>query len=194
MRQTPSHPPGTRGSHRGTAAFRLSAAAFVVGMAAAALPVVPALAASAASDPSATGTTTANVDVSSGIALTDLTPSFTLAGLPGDTATEDGAVTMNVMTNNATGYNVTVQAAGPNLAGNDGDNIPVTDLQVDNGYSGGTPGWVPLSSTTAVQVFSQSTPSSNSGDTVVNDYRITIPTVPDGTYSGTLDYVASTNP
>jgi hypothetical protein len=193
MRQTPSHPPDTRGSHRGTAAFRLSAAALVVGMAAAALPVVPALAASAASDPSATGTTTANVDVSSGIALTDLTPSFTLAGLPGDTATEDGAVTMNVMTNNATGYNVTVQAAGPDIADN-ANNIPVTDLQVDNGYSGGTPGWVPLSSTTAVQVFSQSTPSSDDGDTIVNDYRITIPTVPDGDYSGTLDYVASTNP
>jgi hypothetical protein len=192
MRQTPSRPPDTRGTHRGTAAFRLGAAILVVG-AAAAFPAVPALAASAASDPSATGTTTANVDVSSGIALTDLTPSFTLAGLPGDTATEDGAVTMNVMTNNATGYNVTVQAAGPDISDN-ANNIPVTDLQVDNGYSGGTPGWVPLSSTTAVTVFSQSTPSSDDGDTIVNDYRITIPTVPDGDYSGTLDYVASTNP
>jgi hypothetical protein len=169
--------------------MRLGAAALAVGIATA-LPAVPAL---AAPNPSSIGTTTANVDVSSGIALTNLTPSFTLAGLPGDTPTDDGAVTMNVMTNNATGYNVTVQAADPNLSDNS-VNIPVTDLQVDDSYSGGTPGWVPLSSTTAVQVFRQSTPSSDSGDTITNDYRITIPTVPDGTYSGTLDYVASTNP
>jgi hypothetical protein len=170
--------------------LRLGAAALAVGIATA-LPAVPAL---AAPTQSSTGTTTANVDVSSVIALTNLTPSFTLAGLPGDTPIDNGAVTMNVMTNNATGYNVTVQAAGPDLSGAGGINIPVTDLQVNDGYSGGTAGWVPLSSTTAVQVFSQSTPSSNSGDTIVNDYRITIPTVPDGTYSGTLDYVASINP
>jgi hypothetical protein len=193
MRQTPSHPPDTRGSHRGTAAFRLGAAAFCVGMAIA-FQAVPALAAPAASDPSDSGTTTANVDVSSGIALTSLTPSFTLAGLPGDTPTDDGAVTMNVISNNATGYNVTVLAAGPNLEDVNGDDIPVTDLQVNDGYSGGTTGWLPLSSTTAVQVFTQSTPSGDSGDTVTNDYRLTIPTVPDGDYSGTLDYVASTNP
>lgn len=169
--------------------MRLGAATLAVGVATA-FTAVPAL---AAGDPSATGTTTANVNVSSGIALTDLTPSFTLAGLPGDTPTDFGAVTMNVMTNNATGYNVTVKAAGPNLS--DGiDNIPVTDLQVNNSESGGTPGFVPLSSTTAVQVFTQPTQSSGIGDTITNDYRITIPTVPDGTYSGTLDYVASTNP
>lgn len=170
--------------------MRLGAVALAVGMATASS-AVPAL---AAADPSSSGTTTANVNVISGIALTDLTPSFTLSGLPGDTPTNNGAVTMNVMTNNATGYNVTVQAAGPNLAGPGGNNIPVTDLQVNNGYSGGTPGWLALSSTTAVQVFSQSTASSGTGDTIVNDYRITIPSVPDGTYSGTLDYVASTNP
>jgi hypothetical protein len=182
-----------RGRHRRIAALRLGAVTIGVAMATA-FAAVPALAAPAASDPSSSGTTTANVDVSSGIALTGLTPSFTLAGLPGDTPTDSGAVTMNVMTGNATGYNVTVEAAGPNLSDTRGDNIPVTDLEVNNSYSGGTPGWVPLSSTTAVTVFSQSTPSSNSGDTVTNDYRITIPTVPEGTYSGTLDYVASTNP
>jgi large repetitive protein len=192
MRQTPSHPPDTPGTHRKTsAALRLGAAALAVGIATA-IPAVPAL---AAPNPSSTGTTTANVDVSSVIALTNLTPSFTLAGLPGDTATDDGAVTMNVMTDNATGYNVTVLAAGPNLEDTNGDDIPVADLEVNDSYSGGTAGWVPLSSTTAVQVFIQSTPSSGaSGDTVTNDYRITIPTVPDGSYSGTLDYVASINP
>lgn len=165
--------------------------AAVVAAAVIAFPATQALAAPVASVP---GTTSANVDVSTAIALTGLTPSFTLAGLPGDTPTVNGAVTMTVMSNNATGYNVTVQAAGPNLTDVAGDNIPVTDLQVNNGFAGGTSGWVPLSSTAAVQVFSQATPSGNSGDNIVNDYRLTIPTVPNGTYTGTLDYVASTNP
>ena len=173
--------------------MRLSAAALGIAMATA-FPVVPALAAPASGDPSSTGNTTANVNVNSGIALTNLTPSFTLSGLPGDTPTINGAVTMQVTTNNATGYNVTVQAASPNLSDAAGANIPVTDLQVNNGFSGGTAGWVPLSSTTPVQVFSQSTPSATTGDTVTNDYRITIPSVPAGAYSGTLNYVASTNP
>ena len=128
------------------------------------------------------------------IALTGLTPSFTLAGLPGDTPIDFGAVTMNVMTNNATGYNVTVQSLSPNLSNSGPNNIPVTDLQVDDGYSGGTAGWLPLSSTAPVQVFNQATPSSDTGDTITNDYRMTIPAVPAGTYSGTLNYVASTNP
>jgi hypothetical protein len=177
-----------RSGHRRTAGLGLASAALSVGLATAF--AVPALAAG----PTSSGTTTANVDVNAAIALTALTPSFTLTGVPGDTPVDNGAVTMNVLTNNGTGYNVTVQAANANLTATGGSTIPVTDLEVNDSFAGGTAGWLPLSSTTAVQVFSQATPSGNSGDTVTNDYRMTIPNVPNGAYSDTLDYVASTNP
>ena len=191
MPKTSAHQSGVPLRHRKAAALGVAALGVAVAVT---LPAAQALAAPAAAPVSASGTTQANVAVSATIALTDLTPSFTLSGLPGDTPTDDGAVTMNVMTNNATGYNVTVESLDPNLSNSGPNNIPVTDLQVDDGYSGGTAGWLPLSSTAPVQVFSQATPSSDTGDTIVNDYRMTIPSVPAGTYSGTLNYVASTNP
>jgi hypothetical protein len=191
MRKNRAHQSGVPLRHRKAAAFGIISLGVAVALT---FPATQALAAPAAAPVSDSGTTQANVDVSTTIALADLTPSFTLSGLPGDTPTEDGAVTMNVMTNNATGYNVTVESLSPNLSNSGPNNIPVTDLQVDDGFSGGTPGWLPLSNTAPVQVFSQATPSSNTGDTIVNDYRMTIPTVPAGTYSGTLSYVASTNP
>jgi large repetitive protein len=197
-------------------AWRLGAAATVGAVAMAVVPAAQALAATSpsaspsasqtasppvttkaapdAGDPSSSGSTTVNVAISQAIVLSGLTSSFTLSGLPGDTVTDDGAVTMNVQTNNATGYNVTVEAAGPNLTDTAGDTIPVSDLQVNDSFSGGTQGFVPISSTTPTQVFSQSTPSANDGDTVTNDYQITIPSVTSGIYTGTLDYVASTNP
>jgi hypothetical protein len=191
MRKTPAHQSGVPLRQRKAAAFGV---VFLGVAVAVTFPAAQALAAPTAAPVSASGTTQANVVVSTTIALTDLTPSFTLSGLPGDTPTDDGAVTMNVMTNNATGYNVTVRSLDPTLSNSGPNNIPVTDLQVDDGYSGGTAGWIPLSNTSPVQVFSQATPSSDTGDTIVNDYRMTIPTVPAGTYSGTLNYVASTNP
>lgn len=188
MPETPSHLPGTRGSRR-AAAWRLGAV--IVGAAVAtALAAGPAL----ADPPSSSGTTTANVDVSSMIALTGLTSSFTLSGIPGDTPADDGAVTMNVLTNNADGYNVTVEAASADLSDTAGNSIPVADLQVNNGFVGGTAGWLPLSNTATTTVFDQATPSADGGDTVTNDYQLTIPNVPNGTYSATLDYVATTNP
>jgi hypothetical protein len=191
MRKNPARQSGVPFRHRKAVAFGVISLGVAVAVT---FPAAQALAAPTAAPVSASETTQANVDVSTTIALTDLTPSFTLSGLPGDTPTDDGAVTMNVMTNNATGYNVTVQSLGPNLSNSGPNNIPIADLQVDDGYSGGTAGWVSLSSTAPVQVFSQATPSSNTGDTIVNDYRMTIPAVPAGTYSGTLNYVASTNP
>lgn len=153
--------------------------------------LVPATQALAASSP---GTTQANVDVSSAIALTSLTPSFTLTGLPGDTVTDDGAVTMTVLTNNSTGYNVTVESESSTLNGPGSNTIPIADLLVNDSFGGGTAGFTALSNTSPVTVFTQDSPSSNTGDTVTNDYRVTIPNVATGTYSATLDYVASTNP
>lgn len=181
-------------------AWRLGAAttagAIAVALAPAALALaVPTISAKlGASDPSSTQTTTANVSVGQAIVLSGLTPSFILSGLPGDTVTNFGAVSMNVLTNNATGYNVTVQAVGPNLTATGGGTIPVTDLLVNDSNVGGTAGFIPISSTTATQVYRQPGPTGDQGDTVTNDYRITIPTVATGVYSGTLNYVASTNP
>ena len=73
-----------------------------------------------------TGSTTGEVDVTTAIALTDLTTTVLLTGAPGDTVTTAPAtltggpggipttasdVAFDVMTNNATGYNVTVAPA-----------------------------------------------------------------------------------
>jgi large repetitive protein len=151
--------------------------------------------AAGAGDPSSSGTTQANVDVASVIALTSLTPSFDLTGLPGDTITGDDAVTMDVLTNNATGYNVTVESLDASLFGPAAATIPIADLTVDDdAAAGGTTGYLPLSDTAPVTVFTSPSPSSLTGDVVSNNYQITIPAVTTGTYSATLSYVASTNP
>lgn len=75
------------------------------------------------------GTTTANVVVGSTVTLSNLSPSFTLTGNPGDNPTS--TVTMTVTT-----------TAG--------------------------------------------------GDALSNDYTITVPFVPNDTYTGKIDYVATT--
>jgi large repetitive protein len=210
MRGMPSNDAAVRGAGRRPGrTWRLGAAVIVGAAAVALVPAALALAATSsrsapaaptaatkldAGDPSSTQTTTANVSVGQAIVLSGLTPSFVLSGLPGDTVTNFGAVSMNVLTNNATGYNVTVQAVGPNLTATGGGTIPVTDLLVNDSNVGGTAGFIPISSTTATQVFRQSGPTGDQGDIITNDYRITIPSVATGTYSGTLNYVASTNP
>jgi hypothetical protein len=63
------------------------------------------------------GSVEANVAVASAITLTDLTPAFTLSGIPGDTATTGAPVTMTVTTNNAAGYSVTVASTDLVLEG-----------------------------------------------------------------------------
>jgi len=40
----------------------------------------------------------------------------------------------------------------------------------------------------------QSGPSAPGGDPVSNDYEITVPTVQSGTYTGTLEYIATATP
>jgi large repetitive protein len=174
---------------------RLAAMAAGVAMAAV-LPAGQALAASAAPSANSPGTTTANVVVGGAILLSDLTPSFTLSGVPGDTPENDGAVTMRVFTNNASGYNVTVQAASANLVGTspNTDTIPVGDISVEETGSGA---YQALSSTAADVVYTQDTRSAAApGDLLSNDYEFNTP-IPDvitDTYSVTLDYIATTNP
>jgi len=139
----------------------------------------------------ASGTTTARVTVNSSITLSGLTSSFTLTGNTNSTVTSNGAVTMNVLTNNLTGYNVTVQAAAAVLSGTGGntDTIPIADLKVRE--TGGV-AFVPLSNVAPVVVHTQVIPSGPSGDNLGNDYQVAIPFVRSDTYSVTLNYVAST--
>lgn len=137
------------------------------------------------------GSTTANVTVLSSITLSGLTSSFTLTGNIGTTQTQNGAVTMNVLTNNLTGYNVTVQSASATLAGSGGnpDSIPIANLKVRE--TGGV-AFVAVSNLLPFVVHAQITPSAGAGDSVSNDYQVVIPNVRADTYSVTLNYVAST--
>jgi hypothetical protein len=98
-----------------------------------------------------------------------------------------------VTTNNFAGYSVTVEPASttldPAISGNT-DTIASTLLQVrgpaqTGAYTALTPG-------TPLEVARKTSASAEDGDTVNNDYRITIPFVRPDTYSGTLNYVAAT--
>lgn len=138
------------------------------------------------------GSTTANVAVASSITLSGLTSSFTLSGPPNTTQSANGAVTMKVTTNNNTGYTVTVQGASATMVGQaagNTDTIPISNLAV---RETGTTAWTALSSSSAATVHSQNGRSVSSGDTISNDYQITIPFVNSDTYSATLNYVAAT--
>lgn len=138
------------------------------------------------------GSTTANVSVNNVLSLTSLTSAFTLTGDPSATVTSNSAVSMKVTTNNAAGYSVTVQAAADQLSGtgSNTETIPLSALKVKGSGSGSTYG--ALSSTTPVQVHTQSTKSDADGDTITNGYQIAIPFVNADTYSVTLNYVATT--
>ena len=163
--------------------------ASMVGVAGFALGSIAVMAADAQASTSS-GSTIANVTVGSTIVLSNLTPSFTLTGNPGDTPSAH--VTMTVTTNNFAGYTVTVQAASATLAptiGGSNASIPIADLDVRE-TTVGTYG--PMSSLTPVQVHSQSVASASGGDTVSNDYQMTIPFVRADTYTVTLNYIATT--
>jgi len=165
----------------------------VIGAAAvAALAVAMGGTASAQPGQTDTGSTTANVEVESSIALTGLTEAFTLTGLPGATVVGLSAVTFNVETNNLGGYVVTVQGQGatltPALVANP-DSVPIGALSVRE--TGTTP-FTPLSSTATVPVHSQAVRSDEGGDDLANDYQVIVPFVNQDTYSTTLDYIATT--
>ncbi len=147
----------------------------------------------AAAIDSTTESTTANVGVTGAITLTALTDAFTLTGIPGATVTTGASpVTMTVTTNNDAGYQVTVEPEDPSLVGtivgND-DLIPTTLLKVRE--TGGST-FTALTPGTPLVVTTKTERSAEEGDTVSNDYQITIPFVQPDTYSGTLDYIAST--
>lgn len=167
-------------------------AGFGLAVAALATSVVAVSAGSASADPD--GGTIANAVVESGITLTDLTPAFTLTGIPGETvATGSTPVTYNVETNNAGGYTVTVQSATATMypAVANGDTIPIANLTVRETGGGA---YTPLTTIggTAVVVHDQDVRSGNGGDLLSTDFQMRMPTVAAGTYSATLNYLAAT--
>jgi hypothetical protein len=155
--------------------------------------------ASLTADPPASdsGTVTAIVDVTSAIILSNLTPSFTLTGVPGDQPVDLDAVTFDVFTNNITGYNVTVQPEDAVLAATNSintDSIPISDISVRDCC---TIDWTPLDASSPITVHNQSDRSAPlPGDELSNDYEFNtpIPDVQSDTYTDVIDYVATTNP
>ena len=138
--------------------------------------------------------TMANVGVGSLITLTGLTDSFALSGAPGETPTTGGTpVTMTVTTNNFAGYTVTVEPASTTLepaASGNPDTIGTGLLQVRGSVQAGF--YTALTPGTPLTVARKTSASGAGGDTVNNDYRITIPAVRPDAYSGPLNYVAAT--
>jgi uncharacterized repeat protein (TIGR01451 family) len=126
------------------------------------------------------------------IALAGLTPSFTLAGLPGAIVGSDGMVVMTVTTNSTAGYVVSVQAATPELTGttpgNTATTIPIDRLSV---RETGAAQFRPLSASIPLVVHQQNMPSAPGGDAISNDFQIQIPFISSDKYSAILDYVAS---
>lgn len=148
--------------------------------------------ASAAPGLKSSGMTTANVVVQSAIALTGLTDSFIITGVPGGTQELVGAATYRVATNNFAGYAVAVQAEAATLAPvrpTNTDSIPIANLKV---RETGTTAYTSVSNVTPVTVHTQGTRSAATGDALSTDYSVDIPFVNEDTYKVTLDYVATT--
>jgi hypothetical protein len=148
--------------------------------------------ASPAQADSASGDTQANVVVTGAITLTALTEAFTLSGTPGAVVEDVGAVTMRVTTNNFAGYAVTVAPLADSLTGEtagNNDTIPTDSLNVERT---GVGPYTPLAFGAPVEVARKTSASAAGGDPISNDYKITIPFVQPDTYTGTLEYVATT--
>jgi hypothetical protein len=170
---------------------RLMLRGVVFGAASAAAVAATAGFASAAPGDTATDSTDAHVAVNSSIALTALSDSFTLTGIPGATVAQNGAVTFTVETNNLAGYAVTVQSRTATMPGTGGnlDAIPIGALSV---RETGTTLFKAMSAASTAQVHTQPTRSAEGGDALSNDYQVVIPFVNTDTYTATLDYVATT--
>lgn len=134
-----------------------------------------------------------NVQVNTAIALTGLTPSFQLTGLPGATVTGAGVVDFNVLTNNFGGYAVTVQAAADRLAADTAGNLDFIPIGALSVRETGTTPFTPLSATAPVTVHSQTTRSAvtGAGDALENDYQVVIPIVNEDNYDVTINYIAT---
>jgi len=176
------------------------------------LPAGPALAAyqaKADTNPQVSTNTQISIVIGSAISLSAVTPSFSFNGTgtaplgPGDTpAPVIGAVTMNVYTDNTTGYNVTAEALSDLAAPSpDTETIPAIDLSVEDTDTANTlsdnSAYQPLGAAgTETPVYSQTGQSADGGDLLTENWEFNqpIPLVMSGTYSTTIDFLASNNP
>ncbi|GAA1785119.1 hypothetical protein GCM10009682_03970 [Luedemannella flava] len=134
---------------------------------------------------------TKTVAVASTITLTMVTDNFSLSGPPGSTPGLADAITMKVVTDSLTGYQVLVKGSAPQLlpvTGTNPDRIAISNLLVRDYQST----FRPLSDSVLVTVRRQTAPSAVGGDQFGNDYRATIPFVRPDQYQTTLEYVAGT--
>jgi hypothetical protein len=142
-----------------------------------------------AAAPSDDDTTVAHVQVSPAISITVDPADFYLSGAPGDVPTADVAVT--VATNNATGYSVSLDAPAQLTHTNGTDAIEINRLELRVGAVGT---FGPLAAGVQPQPVGTATgPTTETGTTATHTYRMTLPTVPSGEYTGTLTYTATAN-
>jgi hypothetical protein len=132
--------------------------------------------------------TTAHVTVNTTLSIDVDPPDFYLDGAPGDTDTD--AITVKVITNNVTGYTLNLSAPATLTHTSTADSIPITDLELDPG-TGLFQGLI--SGTQALPVGSATGPTPVTGTTKTHTYRMTIPPVPSGEYTGVLTYTATAN-
>jgi hypothetical protein len=125
------------------------------------------------------------------ITLTGLTPSFTLAGGPGSTVTQENAVQMTVITNSTGGYNVTVRGEDESLTGARSGNTDPLVLGRLHVKDSSQSSYTPLSAVDPILVRTRPVRPTPSGDAVSNDYEVDIPFVASDTYSTTLEYVVT---
>jgi uncharacterized repeat protein (TIGR01451 family) len=136
------------------------------------------------------GCATSTAVVNSGITISGLTSGFTLTGPANSTVTAQGSVTMTITTANPAGYFVSVRAVGNPAAATPQnlDSLPLSSLSV----RGSGTVFTPLSTQSALTVYSQNTATGPSGNAVSNDYRVQIPFIAADTYSTQLQYIVGT--
>jgi hypothetical protein len=137
------------------------------------------------------GKSKAKVGVGNTIAMSGLTASFTLEADPSETVAAPGAVQLNVKTNNPSGYVVSVKADTEDLTGADANNpdtIPVSALLVTSAPVATDE---ELDASVAKTVGQRPDRTSQTGDTITNDYEMSVPWVNADTYSVSLDYIAA---
>lgn len=140
-----------------------------------------------------TDTLNVTVNVSEALVFSVTQSSITLDIAPG--VPDSATVSMNVLTNNPTGYDVTVAGQTANfdaaLPANDGV-LPIGALTVSGGdliSPQSVPGPDPAS---ALEIASQGTASEDGGDVINTTFSMAGQNVPADTYTATLDFVATT--
>jgi hypothetical protein len=168
----------------------IAAGALVLATGAATVGMTTQAHAAATPPPPAPDNTTAHVTVNSVLAIDVNPPDFYLDGAPGDSDTAQ--VTVNVKSNNATGYTVTLNAPGSlNMVAPGSGTMAIGELKLDPGTGTAT---ALISGDQAAPVGTGTGPTPIAGTNATHIYSITIPSVAPGEYTAVLTYTATANP